>query len=110
MEGRQALLSGIGLVGSLPAALLPWLLAARIAPIYASAGAQLPGLTLIWMRWWPLSLLLPVLVGLLWRRLAGHPQRGARTAMASALGALLVDGFSVVALWLPLLRMPDLAA
>ena len=109
MAARQPLLSGVGLFGSVPAALLPWLLATRIAPIYESAGAPLPELTRFWMHWWPVSLLLPLLVGVIWWRLAAHPRRGTVTAMASAIGAMLVDGFSVIALWLPLLRLPDLA-
>lgn len=110
MKARQSLLSGIGLMASVPAALLPWLLGTRIVPMYESAGVPLPELTRFWLDWWPISLVLPLLVAVIWWRLAAHPQRGTLTAMASAIGAMLVDGFSVIALWVPLLRLPDLAA
>lgn len=109
MADRQSLLSNMGLIGAVPAALLPWLLASRIAPLYESVGAQLPALTAWWLRFWPVSLLLPIAVALLWWKLAGHPRRGTITAMASAMGAMFVDGLSIIALWLPLLRLPDLA-
>ena len=107
--GRQTLLSAVGLLGSVPAAMLPWLLLDTIVPLYQGAGAPLPQLTGLWLRFWPVSLLLPVLLALLWWRLAGHPQRGTLTATASLVGALLVDGASVVVLWLPILGLAELA-
>lgn len=110
MAGRQSLLAGIGLIGAVPAAILPWILATQVAPMYRAAEAPLPGLTAWWMDFWPVSLLLPLAVALLWWRLDGHPRRGEFTATVSALGAMVVDGLSVIALWLPLLRLPDLAA
>lgn len=97
------------MIGSVAAALLPWILSSRVAPIYAAVGADLPGLTAGWLRWWPVSWLLPLGVGAVWWRLRGHPDRGTLTAVAGALGAMAVDGVSVLALWLPLLRLGDLA-
>lgn len=105
---RDGVLSALALVGALPAAMLPWVLANRIVPIYVEAGAALPALTQWWLRFWPVSLLLPFAVLLLWWRLAGHPRRGAITAMAGAAAAGVVDGFSVVVLWLPVMNLPDL--
>lgn len=111
MTGKQSLLSGVSLVGAVLAAFFPWVLSSLIVPTYASANAELPGLTLLWLRFWPVSLVLPVAVAVLWWRLEtkAHPRRGAITAIFGAAGALLVDGFSVIVLWLPLLRLPDLA-
>ena len=107
---RQDVLSATGLAASVPAALLPWILASRIAPLYESAGVPLPALTAAWLEFWPLSLLLPLVVLFAWWRLDGHPARGRLTCLASAAGALLVDGISVVAAWMPILHLPALAS
>lgn len=107
--GRQDVLSLTGVVVAVPAALLPWLLSNLVLPMYEAHGAELPALTQFWLRFWPISLLLPLGVGLLCWWLRKHPAQGSITLVASLLGVLLVDGFSVVALWLPLLGLPALA-
>lgn len=108
MDRRQTLLANVGLIGSIPAAILPWVLHAYLAPIHASAEAELPTLTAFWMDYWPVSVLLPVLVAFVWWRLRGHPLRGTITAAVSAIGAMLVDGLGVIAVWLAVLHLPAL--
>lgn len=110
MAMGQSHWSGIGLFGSVPVALLPWLLTSRIAPMYEAAGAPLPKLVSLWLHLLPLSLLLPVLVGVVWWRLGTHPRRGTVTALVSGMGGALVNALSVMALWLAVLRLPELAS
>ncbi len=108
MDRRQTLLANVGLIGSIPAAILPWVLHAYLAPIHASAEAELPTLTAFWMNYWPASVLLPVLVAFVWWRLRDHPLRGTITAVVSAMGAMLIDGLGVIAVWLAVLHLPAL--
>lgn len=104
IERRQAL---AGVAASFAGALLAWVITHSFVPVYTQTGAALPAFTAWWLRWSAWVWLLPLSVSALWWLLRGNARRGPLMKTLGYVGALIVDGMSVIAAFLPVIYLPE---
>lgn len=97
----------LGVTASAIGALLVWVLMHVLAPAFTENGAPLPAFTAWWIRWSSWVWLLPLGVSALWWVLRGTARRCAIMCTLGMIGALVLDGISVIAAFLPIIYLPE---